>query len=392
MYLDINTFFSPRAGGIRTYHRAKIDWFLRHPGFGYWLVFPGRRALERKEGANVTLIEAYGPALTGDPAGYRLLIDFLRVFRTIRKASPDVLEAGDPWLTGIFCLVLRKLGLFRGLLVSFYHSDPVPTYFEPWAERGSLRPLRRILVRAAGSAFYRLQRGYDLTAVASRTMESRLRAQGVRAVAHLPFGVPALFLEGAFDPASRSGPATGEPVRLLYAGRLDRDKGVDLLLSSLGELLQRNVSVTVIGRGALAPAFAEFRHPRYAYPGFVEDAAEVRRIYDGHHVLLAPGPHETFGLGVLEAMARGLVVVGPDAGGTGEMLREADSPFLFPAGDAEGFREAVLRALDCDWPAEIGRSRALALRYGGWDDAIGRMITRYSARLGARPVPGAFAA
>jgi alpha-1,6-mannosyltransferase len=146
----------------------------------------------------------------------------------------------------------------------------------------------------------------------------------------------------------------------------------------------------VMGRGAMAPAFAGFRHARYRFLGFVPEPEKVRAVYDGNHVLLAPGPHETFGLGVLEGMARGLVVVGPDAGGTGELLLEAGSPFRFPAGDAEAFRKAVLETLRCDWRAESDRSRSLALRYGSWDEAIGRMIAHYSSRLAERkPVPEA---
>jgi hypothetical protein len=70
------------------------------------------------------------------------------------------------------------------------------------------------------------------------------------------------------------------------------------------------------------------------------------------------------------------------------LLKEAGSPFRFPAGDAEAFREAVAKAIACDWRAEFARSRSLALRYGGWDDAIGRMVKRYSARLGSRPPIG----
>jgi glycosyltransferase involved in cell wall biosynthesis len=327
--------------------------------------------------------------LTKDPAGYRLLIDFLHLFRIIRTERPEVLEAGDPWLTGLFCLALRKLGLYRGLLVSFYHSDPVPTYIEPWARRGLFPELKAPLAKAAAYLFYRLQKGYDLTAVASRTMEERLRSKGVRAVAYLPFGVPSVFLDaasaaGAVFTDYQSVPEDG-PVGLLYAGRLDRDKGVDLLLEILPELLRRNVTVTVMGRGAMAGEFGSFRHARYRYLGFVADPNEVLAVYDAHQVLLAPGPHETFGLGVLEGMARGLVVVGPDAGGTGELLREAESPFRFEAGDPEGFRDAVLKALECDWVGERERSRALAQRYGSWDEAIGRMIKRYAARLGVNP-------
>lgn len=385
IFLDINTFYSPKAGGIRTYHKAKIEWFRNHSGIGYWLAFPGPRRKETKEAGNVTLVEGFGPALTRDPAGYRLLIDFVHLYRLIRRVKPDVLEAGDPWLTGVFCIALRKLGLYKGLLVSFYHSDPVPTYFLPWAERGALQGLRAPLAKAAGFLFYRLQRLYDLTAVSSKVMEERLRAQGIRAVTHLPFGVPAFFLQGAFAPESKQGPGQ-EGVRLLYAGRLDRDKGVDLVLENLPKLLKRNVWITVIGRGALAKEFAAFKHARYRYLGFIDDQAKVREIYDQHNILLAPGPHETFGLGVLEAMARGLVVVGPNAGGTGELLKEAKSPFRFDAGSSLDFLETVEKALQCEWPEEIARSRSLALRYGGWDDAIERMVKRYSARMGAKTV------
>lgn len=393
IFLDINTFYSPKAGGIRTYHQAKIEWFRKHPGVGYYLVHPGPGRRERSEAENVTLVEAYGPALTRDPSGYRLLIDFIHVFALIRRTRPDVLEAGDPWLTGIFCLLLRKLGLFQGLLVSFYHSDPVPSYFEPWAERGLLKPLKRPLIKAAAALFYRLQRGYDLTVVASKSMEDRLRAQGVRAVAHLPFGVPAHFLadfpqrSNRFHDAYPAAPAATEKIRLLYAGRLDPEKGIDLILEAVPEILKRsNVYVTVAGRGSRTPWFAAFRHPRFEFLGFVDDPARMRALYDGNDVLLAPGPYETFGLGVLEAMARGMIVVGPDKGGTAELLRQAKSRFIFETDNLGDFLHALERAIGSDRNAESERSLELSRRYGTWDDAIGRMISRYSARLGARPV------
>ncbi|MEO6094983.1 MAG: glycosyltransferase [Fibrobacteria bacterium] len=423
IFLDINTFFSPKAGGIRTYHQAKIEWFRKHPGAGYWLVYPGAARLERKEAENVTLVEGFGPALTSDPAGYRLLIDFFRLFTLIRRLRPDVIEAGDPWLTGIFCLILRKLGLYKGLLVSFYHSDPVPSYFQPWAQRGSMQSLKRPLIAAAGAVFYWLQRGYDLTAVSSKTMEDRLRAKGVRALAHLPFGVPAFFLSdiphrteaSSLQPPAADGTGAGadwvreaaqdtgwangqvdesapgaadknaREIRLLYAGRLDPEKGIDLILEVLPGLLKRaNVSVTVIGRGKRAQSFVAYKHDRYRYLGFIEDPMRMRENYDSHHILMAPGPFETFGLGVLEAMARGMIVVGPDQGGTAELLRQAKSPFIFETGNPAEFHRTVARAMRSDWSVEMPRSLFLAREYGTWDDSIGRMITRYTARLGAR--------
>lgn len=383
IFLDINTFFSPKAGGIRTYHQAKIEWFKRHPEHRYYLVYPAAARKERQEAANVTLVEAAGPALTQDPSGYRLLIDFIRIFKLIRRVQPDVLEAGDPWLTGIFCLLIRKSGIYKGLLVSFYHSDPVPSYFEPWAARGPMQGLRRALIAVAAPVFYWLQSGYDLTVVASKTAEQRLRSKGVRALAHLPFGVPAFFFEDVPAVTAPRGPGDGD-ICILYAGRLDREKGIDLVLEALPKSLrQGNIRITVVGRGSQSQAFSSFKHARFQFHGYIDEPAKIRDLYDKHHILIAPGPYETFGLGVLEAMARGLVVVGPDRGGTAELLRQAQSPFLFKAGDALDFMRVLDKAIECDWASESARSRALASRYGAWDQAIGRMIKRYTARLGA---------
>lgn len=386
VFLDVNTFFAPKAGGIRTYHLAKIAWFRAHPENVYHLAYPAAARAEKSDGP-VRLHEAWGPALTSDPAGYRLLLDLPAFLRLLRSARPAVLEAGDPWLTGLACLVLRRLGIFRGLLVSFYHSDPIPSYLEPWAARGGWRPLKRALVGLIAPIFYRLQRGYDLTAVSSRVMEASLRARGVARVAHLPFGVPALFLEPLVRSAPSGRPADSGPVRMLYCGRLDREKGVGLLLTILPDLLtDSNVEVTVVGRGSYAPRFESFAHARYRYLGYLDGAAKVREAYDAHHVFLAPGSFETFGLGVLEAMARGLAVVGPDRGGSGELLAEAGSAFLFRAEEAGDFLRAARAAatMDREKLAEEGiKARALAERYGTWDQAVASMVETY-AREAAR--------
>lgn len=382
VFLDINTFYSPKAGGIRTYQDAKIAWFRAHPEHRYTVLFPGPARRAGQDGP-VRLVEGYGPALTADPKGYRLLVDALAAWRLLRAERPAVLEAGDPWLTGLFCLLLRRLGLYQGLLVSFYHSDPVPSYLVPWASRGgsAARALKGLLARALGALFYRMQRGYDLTAVSSRAMEASLLARGVRTVVRLPFGVPAPYLEPAPSRAARPDGA----VRLLYCGRLDREKGVDLLLEALPRILELpGAMVSVAGRGAYADRFAAFAHSGYRYLGFLEGWDRVRAAYDDHDVMLAPGPFETFGLGVLEAMARGLIVVGPDRGGTGELLTEAGSPFVFRAGDVEDFLRAVRAAAGADRGVEARRSRGVAERYGTWDEAVARMVARYAKEARAQ--------
>ncbi|MGE0609105.1 MAG: glycosyltransferase [Pirellulales bacterium] len=391
IFFDINTFFSDRGGGIRTYHRAKIDWFARHPEHTYYVVRPGPKYREEALHPNVTLVECYG-IRTGE--AYRLMLDYWHVARLIRRVRPDVVEAGDPWITGIVTLLLRATGRYRGLLSSFYHGDPIRTWVDPLASRpGMFRWLRKAIRWMAAAGFYGLQRRYPLTVTTSRSTEEHLRGVGCQHVVRAPLGADRMFFEPTGktlpDDSSEDTDAndTGGP-RLLYAGRLGTEKGAPLLLEALPQLLQiPGASLTVIGRGELEQQFAAFSHPNYHFRGYVADPREVAKIYRRHQVLLAPGPFETFGLAVLEGLACGLVVVGPDQGGTGEMLAEMDSPFIFAAGDLEGFLSAVRRAATAELEPLADRARQVAASYGSWDDSFARLVKIYADATNATPVP-----
>lgn len=377
-FLDINTFYSQRAGGIRAFYDAKIAHFRRSIGKKYILVHPGPRFGLKAIGQNVSLAKIYGPVVSRDPSGYRFMLNYASVYRVIRESRPDVIEVGEPWLSGLFCLGIKKLGLYRGLLACYFHSDPILTHLVPWSNRGPLEKLRRALfLRPLGALFYRVQRGYDLTVVSSRVMERRLCSNGV-ATSRISLGVPGTYLDAPL-PARRAIPRRDD-VRLLFVGRLNLEKGIELIRDIVPRLLMHDhVRITVIGRGGAQDFFAGIKHPRFYYKGFVEDPLEVRDIYDEHDILLAPGPFESFGLAVVEAMARGLVVVGPDAGGTGELLDSAASPFIFRANDHDDFLRVIQQAISCDWIRESDRCRKFAVEQGSLDAAIERLIELYVA-------------
>jgi alpha-1,6-mannosyltransferase len=139
--------------------------------------------------------------------------------------------------------------------------------------------------------------------------------------------------------------------------------------------------VTVVGKGTFEATLAAIDHPRITLRGFVSSRAEMAELYRHHDILLAPGPYETFGLGVLEALASGMVVVGPRAGGVGEMIGQLDSAFCFAAHDGPGFYAAICRAVASDLAAAGNNSRALARQYGTWDNAIDRMVAHYQSLL-----------
>lgn len=386
-FCDLSSFYGPTAGGIRTYHDAKLRWFASQQRHRYVLIHPGKRFAVERVAPSVTVVTTYG-APAG--AGYRLPVDVQRIRRIVRELRPDILETGDPWFSGPFGLWFQRSGYVRGLVTSFFHGDPMRTYVDPWVERGSMgQPFRRRLGARADRWFYQVQGLYDLTLVSSEGIERSLRARGVQRVLRAPFGVDPLFLRASRlrERGGHQGAARGHrPVRLLYAGRLQADKGADLLLDVLPRLLEhRDVTVTIAGRGPLAAQFVAIQHPRLRVPGFVSTRAEMAQLYADHDVLLAPGAHETFGLSGLEALAAGLVVVGANAGGTGELLAQLESPCRFEPGDREGLLLAIDEAIAGDAGKRSREGIALAERYGSWQDAIGRQVDGYCERLRASP-------
>ncbi len=382
--IDINTFYNERGGGIRTYHKNKCKWFQDHPEHEYYLFYPGPRHSVHTLSANVTMVSFRGIPVSSHSDGYRLLYDVIGVYRWIRRIKPDVVEVGEPWLSGPFGLLSKALGLYRNPLCAFYHADPNPNYLAPWIWMQRLRlPGTEWFEKQCARFFYWLQDRYDWTLVGSEVVERNLRARGVQRLVLAPLGYDPIFGSN-IEIRKLESPGS---VKFLHVGRLERDRGVDLLEALMPELLEVEYpqgTLRVVGFGPQEAAFREWKHPRYAWQGYVSDRQELANIYTNHHILLAPGPFDTFGLTVLEALTSGLVVVGPDTGGVGEMLKNGGSPFIFRAGDVQDFRRAIraaANAVESDLEAEIRRSRAIAQRYGTWNEAIGRIIDFYQTKV-----------
>lgn len=378
IFLDINTFYGPKSGGSKTFYNAKIDYFLKRPDDTYFLVYPGKGFKRERKSDNVTLFEFYGKPLGGISKGYRLLLDYPGVWRLLRKLRPDVVETGDPYLSALFSTI-APMGA-RTVRGSFYHTDSVDTYVRPWIERKN-PPFGKSMARAAEKLFYFLQAKFDATLVTSRIMEEKLHHHGVQRTRYVPFGTDPLMMEAYRKRNKKKSPGR---IRLLYAGRLEQEKGIDLLIKIIPRLLENpDVYLSVAGRGLYEDELKAIDHHQFEYLGYISSRTQLAEIFSRHQIFLAPGPYETFGFAALEAMASGQTVVGPDKGGVAEMLTEYGSSSIFKAGDARSFLDTIGVAMKSDLVAEAAKSHAFAGTFGCWDEAIDRMITGYKELVSA---------
>ncbi len=140
------------------------------------------------------------------------------------------------------------------------------------------------------------------------------------------------------------------PLRLLFVGNLIPRKGLHTLLDALARLPAEAARLTVVGDDA---ADAVYSHrvrdqarrlgldARIDWLGPVDDAV-LRQAYATHHVLVVPSQHEGFGIVYLEAMAYGLIAVGTEAGGAGEIIRPGETGLLIPPGGVEALAGRLL--------------------------------------------------
>jgi glycosyltransferase involved in cell wall biosynthesis len=137
--------------------------------------------------------------------------------------------------------------------------------------------------------------------------------------------------------------------RLVYVGRIDRQKGVDTAVAALAHL-PRTASLSVWGSGD-ERYVAEMRTmaqrlgvtDRVRFEAFV-DADKLRSVYADADVIVFPVRwNEPFGLVPLEAMGVGTAVATTARGGTAEFIRAGENALVFAADDAEGLAVCVTR-------------------------------------------------
>lgn len=144
----------------------------------------------------------------------------------------------------------------------------------------------------------------------------------------------------------RRDPATEQ--RFLYVGRLDREKGVDLLLRAFAQLLAGHpgARLRVVGDGPRRPELE--RLAASLGLGMAVDFAgrlpfaEVETELEGAWALVAPSLWpEPFGFAAAEAIARGVPVVASASGGHAETVEPGISGLLFPNGNAGALAECL---------------------------------------------------
>lgn len=132
-------------------------------------------------------------------------------------------------------------------------------------------------------------------------------------------------------------------MRLLYVGRLERYKGLYLLLEALRAI--PNVQLTVVGDGSYRKQLERLAEGiNVRFEGFQSDPAKYY-IETDIFVMPSLGP-EGFGIVTMEAMAHGLPCLISDLDVHREITAAGTAAMLFRSGDAEDLRSKLSLLID----------------------------------------------
>lgn len=299
----------------------------------------------------------------------KLVPPSVNIGETLAAFRPDIVHVVSPVTLGLAGLrQARALGL---PVVASYHTD-IPGY----ATRYGLSLLRQPLWRY----FRWLHNQADLTLCPSRYTRDELAEHRFRRLRIWGRGVDA----ARFAPARRSGEwrarlsggAPDAPL-LLYVGRLASEKRIDWLRPVLQAL--PGARLAVVGDGPLRPALAElFAGLPVVFTGYLR-GDDLAAAYASADAFVFPSDRETFGNVVLEAMASGLPILVPRAGGPVDHVQDERNGLFFAADSQQDLVDQARRlVLDGELRQRLGAAARRHAESQTWPAIFDELLSDYA--------------
>lgn len=366
--------FLPNVNGV-TNSVLRVIEHLRRTGQEVMVVAPdtpkGQDPAERvHDGVRVHRVPSrMFPKVTSLPLG----VPRPRMVGVLRGFDPDVVHLASPALLG-----------YGGLHAARYLGVPTVAVFQTdvagFAESYGVG----VMSRAAWAWTRHLHGMADRTLAPSTSAMENLTAHRVPRVHHWGRGVDITgFVPSARNDGLRATwSPEGKPI-VGFVGRLAPEKHVERLavLARRGE-----VQLLVVGDG-IDSAKLRALMPSAVFTGALY-GAELAAAYASMDVFVHPGEHETFCQTVQEAMASGVPVIAPNAGGPRDLVTPMHTGLLLGVDEFEDkLPGAVAHLLAERHRYSVAARRSVLART--WPAVCGQLVGHYEQVLGIRGVRAA---
>jgi phosphatidylinositol alpha 1,6-mannosyltransferase len=366
--------FLPNVNGV-TNSVLRVIEHLRRTGHEVLVIAPdtpkGEAPADRvHDGVRVHRVPSrMFPKVTSLPLG----IPRPRMVGVLRGFDPDVVHLASPALLG-----------YGGLHAARYLGVPTVAVFQTdiagFAESYGVG----VMARAAWAWTRHLHSKADRTLAPSTSAMEDLVNHGIPRVHHWGRGVDVTgYVPSARDDALRARwSPDGKPI-VGFVGRLAPEKHVERLMVVAA---RDDIQLVVVGDG-VDKAKLESAMPSAVFTGALY-GPELAAAYASMDVFVHPGEHETFCQTVQEAMASGLPVIAPDAGGPRDLVVPMHTGLLLPVADFEARLPASVDHLLAERQRYSVAARRSVLDRT-WPAICQQLIGHYEEVVGKRGVKAA---
>jgi glycosyltransferase involved in cell wall biosynthesis len=189
-------------------------------------------------------------------------------------------------------------------------------------------------------------------------------------------------VEPGADRAPLARGSGGSPVEMLSVATANPGKGHEILFRALATVPHRNWRLTCVGSLERHPPTVERLRATMRADGLTDrvslvgerDAAGLAAFYDRADLFVLATLHETYGMAVAEALARGLPVISTTTGAIAELVGD-DAGLLVPPGDVTALAGALSYVLgDARVREQLASgARRARDRLPTWDEAFSKM-------------------
>ena len=184
---------------------------------------------------------------------------------------------------------------------------------------------------------------------------------------------------------------------LLFVGRIEPLKGLDILLQAIALLRDRDSSklcpfyLYVIGGEPEADPdlmSGEMRHLQALREQFglkdlvvllgKRDQGSLPYYYSAAEAVVVPSHYESFGMVALEAMACGAPVVASEVGGLAYLVQDGQTGYTVPVGDPTALADRLEALLtDADLRQRLSKNASMYAQEYAWENIVRRLCEVY---------------
>jgi glycosyltransferase involved in cell wall biosynthesis len=263
------------------------------------------------------------------------------------KIKPDVIHLHDPAGVGSALIRYGKENKIPLIMTNHFSIDFISVYLR------FLGPLRKLFERILIKRFTRLYNSCEVITTPSQINKKLLKSWGVKGAIRVFYnGIETNRFIPSDKALARRKLGLAEKPTIIYAGRVDKDKSVPVLLQAIPKVLDNfDVNFIFVGGGQDLERIKEMASDlnilkSVKFFGFLaNDSDEYPLTFQASEIFFSASTVENQSIVMLEALSTGLPIVAARAGSFPEFIKEGANGLLFKPADSEELAQDLIKLL-----------------------------------------------